>query len=260
MNRFNTLFKDPNKKVLLPFFTLGDPNYADSLAIIKAAIDAGADALELGFAFSDPIADGPTNQRSMLRALGAGMNFKRNLGLLAEIRAYAPHLPIGLLLYYNLLHRRGEGAYRDLAEAGVDAVVVADLPIEESQGHGQALAKHGLGAIQMIAPNTDDSRAQSLFAASDAFTYVLSGYGTTGVKAEIDPRTLARVQQLRTLSAKPMVVGFGISQAAHVKAVWGAGANGAIVGSKFTQIIETHLNAPHLAAAEIAAFIRAAKE
>jgi len=257
MNRFNTLFSDPSRQVFLPFFTLGDPTPEKSLSLIKAAIDAGADALELGIPFSDPIADGPTNQRSMERALKAGMTFDKALIMIASIRAYAPDLPIGLLLYYNLMYRRGLGiAHGDLAAAGVDAIVSADLPIEESEQHEQSLKKHGLGAIQMIAPNTPDDRAKILFDRSSAFTYVLSGFGPTGVRHEVDPRTLERVQHLRKLNNKPMVVGFGISQPEHVQVIHQAGAHGAIVGSKFSQVIEENLQ--DLAQAEqwISQFIR----
>ena len=256
MNRFNQLFVNPEKKALLPFFTLGDPNPEDSLAIILAAAQAGADALELGIPFSDPIADGPTNQRSMARALKAGMNFDKALEMIRKIRERFPTLPIGLLLYYNLLHRRGvDKAVADLKQAGVDAVVSADCPIEESGLLEASLAKHGLGAIQMIAPNTSDSRSIVLSERSTAFTYVLSGFGTTGAKKQIDPATIERVKHLSTLSNQPMVVGFGISEPEQVKQVFAAGAQGAIVGSRLTQMIEQHLDQPEKAQQLIEDFI-----
>ena len=141
MNRFQRLFADPKRRAFVHFFTLGDPTPQDSLRLIRAAIDAGADALELGLPFSDPVADGPTNQRSMARALAAGMTFDVGLELLAEIRAYAPDIPIGLLLYFNLLYRRGLArAHADLQLVGVDAIVSADLPLEESAAHEASLA------------------------------------------------------------------------------------------------------------------------
>lgn len=256
MNRFQTLFADKDRRILLPFFTLGDPDPDTSLAIISAAVEAGADALELGIPFSDPIADGPTNQRSMMRALKAGMRFDRALAMLTTLRQRFPELPIGLLVYYNLLHRRGlHKAVADLALAGVDAIVSADCPLEESGPLEAALVHHGMGAIQMIAPNTSDARAVLLFERSSAFTYVLSGFGTTGVKDQLDPRTVARVAHLRQLSEHPMVVGFGISQPEQVKAIWQAGANGAIVGSRFTQIIEQYLDQPEVAQQKIEQFI-----
>ena len=238
MNRFQQLFKQ-SQRVFVPFFTLGDPNPEVSLDLICAAVDAGADALELGIPFSDPIADGPTNQRSMARALASGMNFDKALEMIRTLRKRYPALPIGLLVYYNLLHRRGlTKAIVDLVHAGVDGIVSADCPIEESAPLELALAEHGVGAIQMVALNTPDSRVVLLFERSTAFTYVLSGFGTTGVKKALDPRTIARVQHLCQLSEQPMVVGFGISQPEQVKAIWDAGAQGAIVGSRFTQMIE----------------------
>ena len=107
MNRFNTLFQDKQRKAFVPYFTLGDPNIDDSLRIIKAAIDAGADAIELGIPFSDPIADGPTQQRSMVRARAAGATFDECVKMLKAIRQHNDQVPIGLLVYYNLMHRRG---------------------------------------------------------------------------------------------------------------------------------------------------------
>ena len=243
MNRFQKLFSDPSRKAFLPFFTLGDPTPEASLQLIKIAIDAGADALELGIPFSDPMADGPTNQRAMARALRAGITFDGCLAMLSEVRSYAPHIPIGLLLYYNLIHRRGmDKAHRDLAHVGVDAIVSADLPMEESVAHEASLQQHGIGAIQMIAPNTPDARARELFERSSAFSYVLSGFGATGARQQMEPNTLARVKHLRTLVSRPMVVGFGVSTPEHVQALWQAGAHGVIVGSQFTSFIEAHLH------------------
>ena len=257
MNRFEQLFKS-KQKVFVPFFTLGDPNIEDSLRIIKAAIDAGADVLELGIPFSDPVADGPTNQRSMIRARQAGATFDLCLEMIQYIRHYNNEIPIGLLLYYNLIHRRGiDKAHQELAAAGVDGIVSADLPLDEAAEHEASLQKHGIGAVQMIAPNTPDKRAVELFDHSSAFTYVLSGFGTTGAKTDLDPKTLQRVKHLRALSDKPMIVGFGISKPEHVHAVWQAGADGAIVGSYFTKMIETHQGDVDVAIEEIARFIKA---
>ncbi|WP_116963149.1 tryptophan synthase subunit alpha [Fastidiosibacter lacustris] len=241
MNRFNMLFQDKNKKVFMPFFTLGDPDFDRSLTIIDAVISTGIEAIELGFPFSDPIADGPMNQRSMERALKSGMKFDRCIELLSVIRIRYPQLAIGLLIYYNLLFSHGEIAYQKLSQVGVDAVVCADLPLEEAKEHMDLLKKYNIGVVQMIAPNSNDIRVRVLADHSSAFNYVLSGFGTTGVKAEIAPQTLVRIKQVRSLIDKPMVVGFGISKPAHVHAVWQAGGNAAIVGSYFTSLIEQNL-------------------
>ncbi|WP_440615578.1 tryptophan synthase subunit alpha [Cysteiniphilum sp. 6C5] len=256
-NRFDKLFNDHDKKVFMPFFTLGDPNFDESLHIISTAIDAGVQAIELGFPFSDPIADGPTNQRSMERALKSGITFDRCIEMLSIIRQKYPDVAIGLLIYYNLLFKQGESAYQKLQSVGIDGVVCADLPLEESKEHEALLKKYNIGAVQMVAPNSSDERVKQLANRSSAFNYVLSGFGTTGVKSEIAPQTIARIKQVRALIDQPMVVGFGISKPEHVKAVWQAGGNAAIVGSYFTSLIEQHLNDTKIAAEKIRQFIKA---
>ncbi|MCF6767808.1 tryptophan synthase subunit alpha [Thiotrichales bacterium 19S11-10] len=259
MNRFEKLFKSKKKVKLIPFFTLGDPDYDASLALIKKVIDSGADALELGFPFSDPVADGPTNQRSMLRGLNAKMTIDRCLSLLREIRAYNQDIPIGLLVYYNLLFKRGERIYQELKDCQVDGVVSADLPYEEASDHLRKLKDHGIGSIQMVAPNTPLERAKLLFDQSSAFTYVLSGFGPTGAKDRLSQETIARVKALRQLTDKPMVVGFGISHPEHVSKICYAGADAAIVGSYFTSIIEKNLDNPIKFSNEISDFLNKVK-
>ncbi|MFZ9035013.1 MAG: tryptophan synthase subunit alpha [Francisellaceae bacterium] len=259
MNRFRQKFNE-KKQLFVPFFTLGDPGFDRSFEIIKTAIDAGADALELGFAFSDPIADGPLNQRSMMRALHAGMNFDKAILLLKRIRQAYPDLPIGLLLYYNLIYRQGEAAYQKLASADVDAVVCADLPLEEADKHLQFLEKYNVGSVQMVAPNSPDQRVGALFAHSSAYAYVLSGFGTTGVKETVSVETIHRIKHVKALGDTPIIVGFGISKPEHVKAVFDAGADGAIVGSYFTSLIENNLDDIKQVKREIADFIHRVKQ
>lgn len=238
MNRFTTLFSDPTRRVFIPYFTLGYPTPAASLALIKSVIDQGAEALELGIPFSDPVADGPTNQRAMAEALQAGMTFDKALAMIAELRAYAPTLPIGLLLYYNLIFHRGlDRVYAELAQAGVDAVVCPELPLEESAAHEAQLLRQQLGCVQMVFPNTPLSRAAEAFERSSAFTYVVARLGPTGASSALADTVEARIAELRTVSDKPMVLGFGLSTPEQVRTVWRAGANGAIVASRFAQWI-----------------------
>jgi tryptophan synthase alpha chain len=259
MNRFDNAFQQPGRKLFIPFLTLGDPNREESMRLIRAAVDAGADALELGFPFSDPVTDGPINQRSMQRSLAAGMTYRGCVELVREIRARYPDLPIGLLLYYNLLFKRGERAYAEFADAGVDAVVCSDLPLEESGRHVELLHAHGIGCIQMIAPNTPSERAVRLIEGSSAFTYVISRFGTTGPTVRFEDDSVHRVARLRTLSDKPLVVGFGISRKEHVTDFWNAGANGVIIGSHFSLLIEQNLHDPGVARKEIEEFVRTVK-
>lgn len=255
MNRFEKLFLEKKKVRFVPFFTLGDPSFNESLNLIKTAIDAGADALELGFPFSDPVADGPTNQRSMARGLKAKMDVDQCLKLIKAIRNYNKEIPIGLLLYYNLIFKRGDKIYQELQDVGVDAVVSADLPLEESKAHQEKLKKHNIGVVQMVAPNTPLKRAKILFDQSNAFTYVLSGFGPTGAKKTLAKETLDRVEELRAITDKPMIVGFGLSEPEHVKLICQKGADAAIVGSYFSSIIENNLDNPKGAQQIIGDFI-----
>lgn len=249
MNRFNQLFAQSTQRAFIPFFTLGDPNPEDSFDMICTAVDAGADGIELGFPFSDPITDGPVNQRSMRRALNAGTTYRTCLDLLSRVRAKYPALPIGLLLYYNLLYMRGADAYRELADIGIDAIVCSDLPYEESADHMAELSRHGLGCIQMVAPNTPLARAKLLFSTSSAFTYVISRFGTTGTSEQFERSATERIALLSQSTDAPIVVGFGISKVEQVHDFWRSGAHGVIVGSLFSMCIEKHLQ--DLAAARI---------
>ncbi|RKT53780.1 tryptophan synthase subunit alpha [Saccharothrix australiensis] len=260
MNRFDSAFQASDRKLFVPFFTLGDPNREESLGLIRAAVDAGADAVELGFPFSDPITDGPINQRSMKRSLDAGTTYDACVDMVREIRRAYPDLPIGLLLYYNLLFKRGRSAYAELAEVGVDAVVCSDLPLEEAAEHEALLAEHGLGCIQMVAPNTPAERASRLFESSSAFTYVISRFGTTGPSVRFEDNSVQRIRMLRALTDKPIVVGFGVSTPAQVADFWDAGADGVIVGSHFSLLVERNLGDVSVARKEIEDFVRALRE
>lgn len=238
MNRFEQLFAEPNKKVVIPFLTLGDPTPAASLEIFKTIIDTGCDALEIGIPFSDPLADGPTIQAANMRALEAGMNMKKNFELLEKIRNQTT-IPIGLLIPYNLIIKQGVSqAHRDLASCGVDALLVPDLPLDESSEHEASLQQYGLGAVQLVAPNTPLERAKQLIDRSTAFTYVLSVLGITGARLQLNAATIDRIKQIRQLTTKPLVVGFGISEAEHFSQVFAAGANGAIIASALIKLIE----------------------
>ena len=256
MNRFRQLL--PAKKAFIPFFVLGDPSLAMSLEYIKAAIDAGADALEIGIPFSDPIADGPVIQASAKRALDAGADLTACCELLTAIRAYSD-CPIGLLMYYNPLFTQGEKLYKQLAAAGAHAILAVDLPLEEAAEHEALLAKHDLGCVHLIAPNTPKERAEKLLAHSSAYAYVVSRYGVTGVHSQMQQNLPERLSSLKELSDTPLAVGFGISDAKGVEQVIEAGADAAIIGSAITKIINNHLSNPSNATAEIKTLVAQCK-
>ena len=249
--RYQTAFaalKEKNEQAFIPFVMIGDPNAEQSFAVIKSLIDAGADALELGIPFSDPSADGLTIQNAALRALGAGINTNICIDILKQVREYAPQIPIGLLLYGNLVFARGiEPFYKDMSEAGVDSVLIADVPIRESEPFSKAALKYGVAPIFIAPPNASDETLRAVSSYSRGYTYVLSRAGVTGVDSAESPKntvtTTAKklIDDLTKYHAAPPVLGFGISTPQQVKDALSAGALGAISGSAVVKIIENNL-------------------
>ncbi|PKG86053.1 tryptophan synthase subunit alpha [Colwellia sp. 75C3] len=249
--RYQTAFaalKEKNEQAFIPFVMIGDPNAEQSFAVIKSLIDAGADALELGIPFSDPSADGLTIQNAALRALGAGINTDTCIDILKQVREYAPQIPIGLLLYGNLVFARGiESFYKDMSEAGVDSVLIADVPIRESEPFSEAALKYGVAPIFIAPPNANDETLRAVSSYSRGYTYVLSRAGVTGVDSAESPKntvtTTAKklIDDLTKYHAAPPVLGFGISTPQQVKDALSAGALGAISGSAVVKIIEKNL-------------------
>ncbi|NQZ23103.1 MAG: tryptophan synthase subunit alpha [Colwellia sp.] len=250
--RYQQAFAQLNEKnqgAFIPFVTIGDPNLEQSFEIIKALIDAGADALELGIPFSDPSADGITIQKAALRALKSGVNTDSCLTVLNKVRAYAPNIPIGLLLYGNLVFARGlDNFYRDMAAVGVDSVLIADLPLRESAPFREAAWKNGISPIFIAPPNGSEDTLKQVSQYSHGYTYILSRAGVTGVDA---PKTASAeetspahhlVATLKEYNAAPGVIGFGISSPEQVKAALATGAAGAISGSAVVKIIESNLD------------------
>ncbi len=253
----------------IPFVTIGDPDAEQSFAIIKTLIDAGADALELGIPFSDPSADGITIQKAALRALNSGINTDSCLTILEKIRSYAPNIPIGLLLYANLVFARGiDNFYRDVAKVGVDSVLIADLPMRESEPFRNAALKYGVAPIFIAPPNASDTTLTNVAQYGQAYTYVLSRAGVTGVDEENKQNkqvvtsanaTSQLLNKLKHYKAPPCVIGFGISTPEQVKAALATGASGAISGSAVVKIIEDNLNEPSKILTELATFVKSMK-
>ena len=250
-----------NEGAFIPFVTIGDPNAEQSFAIIKTLIDAGADALELGIPFSDPSADGLTIQMAALRALNANINTDVCLDILTRIRAYAPDIPIGLLLYGNLVFARGiDNFYRDVAHAGVDSVLIADLPIRESAPFRQAAIANGVAPIFIAPPNASDTTLQKVAEFSAGYTYVLSRVGVTGTETEAEMTGHKLIDVLDKYQAAPAVIGFGISKPEQVKAALATGAKGAISGSAVVKIIENNLTVHQAMLIALTEFVQAMKQ
>ncbi|MEH8018179.1 tryptophan synthase subunit alpha [Rheinheimera muenzenbergensis] len=248
MKRYQQLFDRLNREgrgAFVPFVTIGDPNPELSFEIIKCLIDAGADALELGIAFSDPIADGPTIQGANIRALAAGTTPAISFDIIAKIRQYHATIPIGLLLYSNLVMARGlDDFYAKAASAGVDSVLIADVPLHESKPFRQSAIKHDIAPIFIVPPNVEDEDLRQIASYGRGYTYLLSRAGVTGTETAAAMPTSELIARIRSYNPAPPLLGFGISTPAHVKDAIQSGAAGAISGSAIVKLIEQYQQQP----------------
>ncbi len=230
---------------LIPFITAGDPDIETTFALVHEMARQGADIIELGVPFSDPMADGPTLQRAAERALRHGTSVSHVLELVRRLRQSLP-IPILLFGYYNPIWRYGgERFAADARQAGVDGVLCVDLPPEEAEGLKRETDRHDLDMIFLLAPTSSLDRAQKVLARARGFIYYVAVTGVTGVRAALPADLSATVRRIRALSPVPVGVGFGISSAEHVVQVAGV-ADAAIVGSALSQVIEQSLGQPDL--------------
>lgn len=227
------------EKALIPFITAGDPSLAKTEEIIHALVESGADVIELGVPFSDPMADGPTIQESSERALAAGTTLAGILEMVARVRRHT-NVPIVLMGYYNpVFHYGPERFSRDAAQAGVDGVLLVDLPPEEAGEIQGFLRRDGLALITLLAPTTPAERLARLAAAGEGYLYYVSMTGVTGSR-QVDAAAIEEaVRGLRALSPVPVAVGFGISTAADAASI-GEFSDGVVVGSALVRIIGAH--------------------
>jgi len=255
--------KSQKRAALIPFFVIGDPDYASSLAVVKSAVDAGADILELGIPFSDPIADGPTIQKADVRAIRSGMTVHRALQFIKDLRASgAPYteIPIGLLMYFNLVHQYGlDKFFRDFHDAGVNSVLVADCSIDDADEIAGPAGAVGLDTVFMVTPNTAPARMRLIASKTTGFIYTVSLLGVTGSRQALSDTVTKLIRQLKCATKVPVCVGFGVSTPEHARTIADAGADGVIIGSRLVAMMESHPNDPAGAATEIAAFLRQVK-
>ncbi|HEY5716831.1 MAG TPA: tryptophan synthase subunit alpha [Psychromonas sp.] len=257
--RYQALFsrlETEKQGAFVPFVTIGDPDRAMSLKIIDALINAGADALELGIPFSDPVADGVVIQDASTRALAAGATPDSCLEIITEIRRKHPTIPIGLLLYVNLVYRNGiENFYERCAKAGVDSLLIADVPLEESAPYRAAAKKFSIQQIFIAPPNGDQETLKQVAQYGQGYTYLLSRAGVTGADAKAGMPVEHMLTTLNKYNAPPSLLGFGISKPEQVREAIKAGAAGAISGSAVVKIIENHLDDPDKLLSEMHKFI-----
>jgi len=230
-----------NRAAFVAYLCAGDPDFETSLAACRGAIEGGVDILELGVPFSDPLADGQTNQLAAQRALEGGMTAERVFELVRRLRERS-EVPIVFYTYYNLVFANGVEAYvRAARAAGVDGILILDLPPEESAEVASASRRHGLDSVYIVAPTTPDSRLDRICEAATGFIYYVSREGVTGVRDQLPPGIGEAVARIRRHSSLPIVVGFGISRREHVSQV-AALADGVVVGSALVNIIRDRLS------------------
>jgi len=256
MKTYKELFSQLQRPALIPFFVVGDPDFDTSLRIVKTAVDAGADILELGIPFSDPIADGPTIQKADIRSMKSGTTVAKALEFIAKVKQYKD-IPIGLLMYYNLIYQYGtEKFFTDFHKAGVNSVLVADLSIDDAGEIIPAAQNAGLDTVFMVTPNTDPDRIKIIVSKTTGFIYAVSVLGVTGSREQLSGRVGSLVAKLKSITNVPVCVGFGISSPEQAAAVASAGADGVIIGSKLIQIIEQNLQNKNKMLAEISTFLK----
>ena len=235
MSRYAAMFERLNGEGAFgAFLMLGDPDLETSAHLLDAVVNGGADMVEVGIPFSDPVADGPVIQAAAQRALAAGVSVGDCLDLIAQLRRRHPDVPVGILTYANIVMARA-GFAREAAEAGADSLLIADVPALEAERFTKDMAQAGIESVLIAAANTPEKTLKRIASLSEAYTYCVSRPGITGTHArgEFDSKL---VERLAKAGAPPPIFGFGISTPEHVRAALAAGARGVICGSAIVDL------------------------
>ncbi len=244
MTRIQEAFSSAGRPLFIAFIVAGDPDFERCVAAACALIEGGADIIELGVPFSDPVADGPTIQRADLRALCGGATPEMVFEIVRRIRQYS-QVPVVLLTYYNIvLHRGISRFYREADAAGVDGILIADMPVEESGPVMKVAGKTGIDQVFMVCETTSPERLNRIFENAKGFLYLVSHMGVTGVLPTLPAGATAIVRDIRKKTSMPLAVGFGVATPAHAIDLYRVGADAAIAGSAIVAIIEKHRDDP----------------
>ncbi|URJ29964.1 tryptophan synthase subunit alpha [Blochmannia endosymbiont of Camponotus sp.] len=268
MDRYQKLFTRLNQNksgAFVPFITIGDPNAVSFMHIVDTLIASGSDALELGIPFSDPISDGPVIQKSIARAFKSGINFSRCFVILRNIRNKYPHLPIGLLIYANLVFKNGiNNFYSYCAELDIDSVLIPDLPIEESLPFYKAAIQNKIAHIFICPPNATEELIHKIIRQGSGYIYLLSRPGVTGI--EINKKTINTavlynlIKYIQKQEKKiPILQGFGIHTPLQAQESLLLGASGIISGSEIARIIEENISNLELTLEQLKKLVRLMK-
>ena len=260
MGRIEKVFAERKKPAFIGFTVAGDPDKITSIRIARALIAGGTDILELGVPFSDPVADGPTIQKADERALGAGTTPSTVFEIVREIREESD-VPIVFLTYYNIVYHRGiERFYREAHDAGVDGILIADMPVEESGEVCENALRFGIDPVFLISQTTSDKRIKKIAAKACGYLYLVAVLGVTGVRDEVSEGAIDLLDLVRGCTSLPLAIGFGISTPAQAQTCARAGAEGVIVGSAIVEIVERNLKDPDAMERQLKEYVSAMKK
>jgi len=243
MSRIQDKFKElysKNEKALIGYLMTGYPNEKDTISSIRGLIKGGADVIELGFPFSDPLADGPVIQNASTVSLNKGTKLDKFFKILKQVR-HETKIPLVLMTYTNILYSHGYDRFLSKAKRlGIDGIILPDMSIEESSDYLKAARKNHIDTIFLVSPNTSKTRIKKIVKATTGFLYLVSMYGTTGIQGKIQKYTISAVKNTKKIVGGkiPVGVGFGVSSASDVKRFVSLGADAVIVGSAFLRLIE----------------------
>ncbi|MFH1552147.1 MAG: tryptophan synthase subunit alpha [Candidatus Omnitrophota bacterium] len=256
MNRINETFKRlkaEGKKAFIPYVAAGDPDMATSRRIVSALADAGADIIELGIPFSDPLADGPTIQKAIQRSLEAGCTVKKVFNMVRQLRR-SVQTPLVFMTYYNIVFNYGAARFiKDAQASGADGIIVPDLPMEESKELTDTADKEDFCVILLSAPTTPRGRFKKISGRSRGFIYYVSLTGVTGARKEFSARLKSDLKMLKKITTKPVCVGFGISGPAQAKDIASC-CDGVIVGSAIIKLVEKNLESKNVLVSKVKTF------
>lgn len=245
----------------VPYVCAGDPSPAFTISLVKTLLDSGADIIELGLPFSDPIADGPTIQAAMGRSLSSGMKVGDIFATISSVRSLGQDHPIVLMTYFNPVMKLGVSKFcRRLASSGGDGILVVDLPPEESSELEQAAKENNLDIIRLVAPSTNGPRIDEILAKSSGYVYAVSVSGVTGARDRLESSGLELVNRVASRNALPVALGFGISRPEHVRQAMSAGASGVVEGSELIAMYSRSSGNPETALEMISKHAREMKE
>lgn len=244
MGRIDEVFARRKKPMFIGFTVAGDPDKDTCIRAARALIDGGTDILELGVPFSDPVADGPTIQKADERALTAGTTVDTVFSIVRELRKNTD-VPIVFLAYYNIIYHRGvDRFYREARDAGVDGILIADMPVEESDDVYETALRYGIDPIFLITQTTSDARIKKIAARAHGYLYLVAVLGVTGVRDTVSSGAIDLLKRVKKHTAIPLALGFGISTPDQAATCAAAGAEGVIVGSAIVDIVGQNLDNP----------------